>query len=667
MMNLKEPTRYPGVEMRVQLTALGLVLAFGLLVYQLWQLQVVDQQQFSNLAEDNRVWKKRLKSDRGVIFARGGEVLADNRPSADIILTPGEIPKDSRESVCSLLGELVAIEPDQLMDKINKRKGEPFEQIVVKEDISKAERTRVEEYSRALPGVFTMVRPQRRYHYGETAGQILGYLGQINDNELERLADEGYVLGDLFGRDGIEAKYEQTLHGEDGYAVVTKFASGRPQLRTDRRGIPHIAPRDTSGNLLGGEERREEPIVGESVRLSLDMGLQAKCEDLLRGQVGSIVVLNAETGEVLALSSTPSYDPAVFVGAGHSAERLALLKAPKPKPMVSNAFKEQFAPGSVFKVMLATAALEEGIINEHSTFVCPGSFKINGAGRAWHCHKRSGHGAVDVKEALTVSCDVFFYNVGIKLGIDKINEWSNRMGLGVKTGIDLPGEITGIVPSKEWKKKEFARKEKWYQDWYQGDTVNVSIGQGSMATTPLQNAVLMACIVNGGRRVRPFLNEAIGPELTEPFLSPHTISVIESAMRNCVEDQHHGTGRKCMIPGFEILGKTGSAQVSTLIRHEEAGEETTLPYELRDHAWFIAAVMDHEPHIAICVFVAHGHHGATAAAPLAKEVIQYFYGHNSGAQPVTLAQGLAAKPKLDTPEDDAALAQEDGAGGGDAP
>lgn len=642
MLNLKEPVRYQGVELRVQLTALALTVAFGTLVWQLWQLQVVNQQQFTSLAEDNRVWKKRLKSDRGVIYARNGEVLADNRASADVVLTPGDIPEDQREAVCQLLGELLDLDPAALMETLESKKRQPFEQITVKEDITKAERTRVEEFSHALPGIFTMVRPQRRYHYGATAGHILGYLGRINERELERLEAAGYTPDDLVGRDGIESRYEHLLHGEDGYAVVTKFASGRPQLRTDRRGVPRIAPRDTSGNLLGGEERREEPMAGQPVHLSLDMDLQATCEDILRGKVGSIVVLNADSGEVLALASLPTYDPSVFVGAGKSGERMQLLNAKKPKPMVAGSFKEQYPPGSVFKVLMAAAALEEGIINEHSTFFCPGGFKINGKGRTWHCHKRSGHGSVNVHDALAYSCDVYFYNVGLKLGIDKMVEWSNKVGLGVKTGLDLPGEIPGLVPSREWKRKIFAKKEKWYQDWYPGDTVNVSIGQGSMATTPLQNAVLMACVANGGHRVVPFLNLDQPPSKSEQLFSPETMRIVQEGMLKCVEDRQRGTGRKSAIEGVKILGKTGSAQIMSLEHHEEFENEEDIPYAFRDHAWYIAAVVDREPKIAVCVLVEHGHHGSTAAAPLARDVIAHFYGIEEGqAAPAVLAQGGA--------------------------
>ena len=639
MLNLKEPTRHPGVEMRVQLTALGLALAFGLLVWQLWQLQVVDQQQFSSLAEDNRVWKKRLKSDRGVIFARNGEVLADNRASADVVLTPGEIPKEEREATCALLGELLGVDGAALLEKISNKKTQPFEQIVVKSDITKAARTRVEEFSHALPGIVTVVRPQRRYHYGATAGHILGYLGRINEREFERLEAEGYMPDELLGREGIERMYEAQLHGQDGYAVVTKFASGRPQLRTDRRGIPRIAPRDTSGNLLGGEERREDPVAGQPVRLSLDIALQAKCEDILRGKEGSIVVLNADTGEVLALASLPTYDPGVFVGTGNSAERARLLNAVSPKPMVSGAFKEVYPPGSVFKVMMAAAALEDGIITEHTTFFCPGGFKINGKGRTWHCHKRSGHGSVNVLDALAYSCDCFFYNVGLKLGIDKMVAWGNKFGMGVRTGLDLPGEEPGLMPSREWKRKQFAKKEKWYQDWYPGDTVNVSIGQGSMSTTPLQNAVLMASIASGGRRIVPYLNLDNPPPPGEMILSPETVRIVEAGMAKCVEDAQRGTGRKSAIPGMKIIGKTGSAQIMSLEHHEEFEKEEDIPYAFRDHAWYVAAVLDREPKLAVCVLVEHGHHGSTAAAPLAKEVYEYYYGREGQLAPVTLAQG----------------------------
>lgn len=333
----------------------------------------------------------------------------------------------------------------------------------------------------------------------------------------------------------------------------------------------------------------------------------------------------------MAMASYPSYDPSVFVNHDPTGERQRLLNPPAkaPKPMVNKAYREQYPPGSVFKVMLAAAALEEGVITPQTTHFCGGSFRINGGGRAWGCWQRRGHGRVAVKEALAYSCDVFFYNVGLALGVDKIQEWSNKMGLGVKTDIDLPKEITGLIPGQEWKKELFKSKDSSWQKWYPGDTVNLSIGQGSAATTPLQNAVMMACIANGGYRVRPFLNAAREQVRSERLLSPTTIDVVTAGMRMCVEkappQYPSGTGWRAGIPGFTILGKTGSAQIMSLETHKKYGAEENIPKEMRDHAWFVAAVVDREPKVAICILVEHGHHGSTAASVLAKPIIEFIY------------------------------------------
>ena len=299
--------------------------------------------------------------------------------------------------------------------------------------------------------------------------------------------------------------------------------------------------------------------------------------------------------------------------------------------------------------MLAAAALEEGVIEPDSTFYCPGKFRLTAGGRAWHCWKRGGHGTVTVVEALAFSCDVFFYNVGLRLaqkdpalGPDKIAEWGHRMGLGVITGIDLPGEVEGLIPDRAWKKLLNADKDIWEQRWYDGETVNISIGQGSVATTPLQNAVMMACIVNGGYRVQPHLNADFAPPRSERFLSDDTVATILKGMRLCVEKgppAPSGTGHAADIPGMFIIGKTGSAQIMSLEHHEKYATEEDIPKKFRDHAWFVAGVLDRQPRIALCVLVEHGHHGSSAAAPLAKKAIQYFYGHEETPQDALVALG----------------------------
>ncbi len=359
--------------------------------------------------------------------------------------------------------------------------------------------------------------------------------------------------------------------------------------------------------------------------------------------MGAIVVLAAESGEVLALASSPGYDPSVFVNRGHSRERLDLLTANEPNPMFHRAYRENYPPGSVFKVMLAAAALQEGVLTADTTFYCPGFFQIDGRGRRWHCWKRHGHGRVNVIEALAFSCDVFFYNVGLQLGVDRIAEWAHKMGLGVRTGIDLPGEVPGLIPDREWKARLNAGKPIWEQNWYPGETVNLSIGQGSANSTPLQNAVLMSCIVNNGYRVRPYLNADIGPALSERLLSDETLELVRAGMRLCVEKgppAPSGTGHRAHIPGMAILGKTGSAQVMSLEHHEEFETEEDIPYEFRDHAWFISGVLDREPPIAICVLVEHGHHGSSEAAPLAREVIEFFYADQAGRRALLAREGM---------------------------
>ncbi len=641
-----EPKRYEGVENRVQFLALILALVFVAPCLQLWQLQVVRQSEYQSMADEQRIFPQTLESDRGIIFGANDVILADNRASVNVVFVPGECPEVRREETSIRLAKLLGLEANSVIEKVKAKSGDPFEQVVIKNDVTKAELFHIEENAFDLPGALILVQPQRRYYYNETGGQLLGYLGEIQRKQLDDpyWQERGYHQGDVIGQDGLEAEYESQLQGVDGFLQVTKYASGRPQLRTDRGGMPVLARRDSAGNSSSIEGEGREPQAGDPLHLTLDIELQKHCESLLFGEEGAIVVLNAETGGVLAMASNPSYDPSVFVSHDPTGERQRLLKPtdPKaPKPMVNKAFREQYPPGSVFKVMLASAALEEGVITPQSTHFCGGSFRINGGGRAWGCWQRRGHGRVAVKEALAYSCDVFFYNVGLSLGVDKIQEWSHKMGLGVKTGIDLPKEITGLIPGQEWKKELFKKLAPSEQKWYPGDTVNLSIGQGSAATTPLQNAVMLACIANGGYRVRPFLNRGRELARSEQLLSDSTVEVVTAGMRMCVEkappNYPTGTGWRAGIPGFTILGKTGSAQIMDLAKHKVYGHEDNIPKHMRDHAWFVAAVTDREPKVSICILVEHGHHGSTAASVLGKPVIEFIY-RNQPAPDVQVAQ-----------------------------
>ncbi len=619
-------------ERRISVIGLAIFVALSALVVRLWDLQVVHWGEYRTKSDSNRLRIQRLESPRGMILGRNGNeevALADNRAARDLMFVPAECDRDPAE-VVELMERIAGIDGEKLNAEIARAlKGrQPYRQITVKKDVPRSVLAQVEEYAYALPGVFTVVRPQRRYLYGETAGQVMGYLNEISRDELEQ-QDAAYNMGDLMGRSGLEETYESLLHGQDGRMLVTKYATGLPQIRTDAYGRPFVEV-DEFGHSIRMEEEIQEPVPGKNLHVTLDIGLQATCESLLQGEEGAIVVLNAVNGEMLAMASAPNYDPNIFVMHGAAEKRQEALHG-EAKRMLHRAFREGYAPGSVFKVLLAAAALDEGVIDEHTTFYCPGKFRLTPGGRPWHCWRHSGHGNVSVVDALAFSCDVFFYNVGLALGVDGIHKWATQAGMGGKTGIDLPGEVTGLVPSQQWKEALLKPKypnEPWEYKWYPGDTVNLSIGQGSMVATPLQNAVLMASIVNGGHRVRPHL--LVRPEEAPParIWSDATIEIIRRGLLKCVEKgppAPTGTGKEARVEGMTVIGKTGSAQMVGLAHHDEYKTEEDIPKHLRDHAWFVAGVMDRDPPIAMCILVEHGHHGSSVAAPLAKKIIEYFY------------------------------------------
>ncbi|GMV92026.1 MAG: penicillin-binding protein 2 [Candidatus Hydrogenedentota bacterium] len=640
MSSTTQKKRYDGFDSRMRFLAFGLLVALGILTARLWHFQVVQGAKYADVAEQQRLMNERLQSPRGVIYGRDESiVLADNRAANDLVLTPA-LCRDA-DRVVDQLDELIAIDPEKLRQDIAtaERHNTPYEQIIVKRDITRTELKRVEEMSFALQGVYTVARPQRRYYYNETAGQIIGWMNEIDRDEWLALRPR-YHMGDMIGRSGLEMMYEEVLKGDDGAMIVSRYNGSVPQLKTDARGIPYVEM-DSKGRSLE-VEKRIEPVAGGSIYTTLDVGLQQKSEQLLKGVVGAIVILDADTGEILTMASSPGYDPSVFVT--NSPNRVRLVQAAldkETKPTVSRAYQFQYPPGSVFKVLLAIAALEEGVITENTTYGCSGLFHLPGVKRPWRCWrlKYGGHGGVNVVDALAYSCDVFFYNVGRDLGPEKIKEWSSRLGLGVRTGIDLPQEVTGLIPDPEWKKQQqlaAGKTESWDLKWYPGETVNMSIGQGAVATTPLQSAVLMAAVLNGGRRVTPHLNLDLGPRVTEPFISEETLRIVQAGMRKCVERDRPaptGTGKEAKIEGLDVLGKTGTAQVAGLHHVKHYDNEDDIPYELRDHALFVAGVTDRLPRLAVSIIIEHGLHGSSAAAPVARELFEYFY-QNRGPGPL---------------------------------
>ncbi len=644
--------RFEGFDGRLTGLTVGVTILMGILALRLWDMQIIHGQEYSNQAKNNWVDFELLKAPRGMIFGRDREiVLADNRAACDLVLTPGKVTDPER--VCAKLAQLIDIDPDALLSEIERavKNKVPFKQILVKSDIPRAELNRVEELSFAMQGVYSVARPQRRYYYNQTAGQILGWFNELSEEELSKRKPR-YRIGDIIGRAGLEMAYEDVLKGYDGAMIVSRYNGSVPQLFTDNRGVPYIE-KDSRGRDLVELEPRKEPVPGGNIFTTLDMGLQRECETILGSDIGAIVVLNSDTGEVLAMASTPGYDPNIFATSSPDRGQLVTqVLDDKMKPSLSRGFQQHYPPGSVFKVALAIAGLEEGIINEHTSFGCNGKFYLPGVSRPWRCWrlKYGGHGGVSVVDALAYSCDVYFYNVGLKLGPEKVVEWSNKLGLGVKTGIDLPNELPGLIPGPEWKRqlaKDRGETEPWQSRWYDGETVNMSIGQGSVVATPLQNAVLMATVLNGGRLVRPYVNMELGPKVSEPIVSENTLRLVQEGMRKCVEkvSAPSGTGKEARIEGLDILGKTGTAQVVRLGVTSQHTKEEDIPYQFRDHALFVSGVTDRTPRIAVSVIIEHGLHGSSAAAPAARKVFEYFYRDQPGgvmpaepAAPVSLAR-----------------------------
>lgn len=636
---------YSSYMLRLGIVAIAMVLAVAGLSLRLWRLQVVEGVEWKQQANDFRLFAQQLPSQRGLIYAEqdGDPVLiAENRPAFDIMMVRGdnEAYTDTVADLAKLLG-LSGDESTELIASLEDAR--PYDQVLVKRDVDRSTLLRVEELSYRLSGVFTSVRSMRRYPLGETGGQLLGYVGAITPRQLER-ADDRYNRTDLVGQAGLESVYDSTMRGRDGRMLVNRHrASNWVEPRTDEYGNLYF-DLDRYGNPLEEETGlRVEPAHGEPVYTTLDVSLQAYCETLLHDVVGAITVLDADTGAVLALASSPGYDPSVFVQANRSAERAALF-AKKPNPMRNRCYQEIYPPGSTFKVAMAAAALEENIVDESTTYYCPGYFRLGPGIRPWRCHQRGGHGDVDVKEALAYSCDVYFYNVSLKLGVDKIKEWSTLMGLGVKTGIDLTGEVTGIIPDPAWREsimRNLVPDDPSEWRWYPGHTINMSIGQGDVTLSPLQTAVMTACAINGGRRVTPFLNYANQTPPTESFLSDRTARIVREGMRMCIEKDEGwpmGTGRRAKIEGLDLLGKTGTAEVMSGRNHEKYETEEDIPYNERDHGWFVVGVLNEKRNLAISVLIEHGLHGGSVASPYGKAVIEYYF-RGVETDPIMLAQG----------------------------
>jgi len=596
-----DPISAQSLERQLKKVMIVVVIAFGVLLLRLWTLQVLKGQQYRQRSEHNRIRLKDIPASRGLIFDTNGHRLAQNHPSYDLCVIPEDIR--SPKALFQRLNSLVGIDPEAAYKEFcTKGRRKPFSPILLKKSITRDQLALVETHRFNLPGVVIRVNPQRSYPHGNLACHILGYLGEITQKQLQSIRFAYKKAGDLVGKSGVELKWDRYLSGIRGGEQIEVDAQGRKIAVLSRR----------------------PPEPGSNVFLNIDLKLQLAAERELAGKKGVVVAMEPTTGRVLALVSSPSYDPNIFIRGIDKATWKAMVSS-KLCPLQNRATSGLFPPASVFKIVVALAALEEGIVDPEEKIFCGGTFKLGN--REFRCWKRGGHGEVDLHRALVESCDVYFYNLALALGVDKIAQYAKRLGLGVETGFDLGFEKKGLVPTKRWKLNT------WGERWQGGETLSMAIGQGFLLVTPIQMVTMFSAIFNGGFLYAPQVTKYVGNsggQVNFKFrprvrglvgMGGEHMERVRRALVGVVNEPH-GTGRNSAIEGIVVAGKTGTAQVVSSEKLERAGEE--LPEFLRDHAWFVAVAPADSPKIAVAVLIEHGGHGGGAAAPVARTIIEQY-------------------------------------------
>jgi penicillin-binding protein 2 len=597
----KNPDR-EWIKQRLAIVSVCISFVFALLFFRLVYLQIIKGEEYRLLSEKNAVRLKSVKSSRGLIFDRNKKLLVDNRPSFNLKIVredAGEVDKTVKK-----LAELIAVPFLELMCRIDQSgNGAVYKPITLKENISRDQLAIVEAHKFDLPGIHIDIEPTRHYIYKRIAAHLLGYLGQVNSRELKIGKYPNVKSGDAIGRYGIEKEFESYLQGKRGGKQIEVDASGRTikVLKT------------------------VEPVAGYDLNLTMDLDLQQTAEKLLENKNGAIVAIDPDNGDILAMVSNPGFDQNDFIG-GISQKKWDCLMSDPGKPMINKAIQAEYPPASTYKIITSVAALEENYINVNTAFFCPGFLKYGN--RIYRCWNKHGHGDMNVIEGLAQSCDVFYYQAGIKIGVDKLALYAKGCGLGKKTGIALENEKTGLVPTSAWKKKRYK------ESWQGGETLSVAIGQSYNLVTPLQMAVLIAAVGNGGTLYRPRIVKTIKdshgrmikkiePEITGGLpASPKNLDIIKKGLLRVVQGQR-GTARSIQLKNVEIAGKTGTAQVYS-IKKGDKRKVKDLKYSLRDHAWFICYAPAQNPVIAIAVIVEHGEHGSSTTAPIAKALIKQY-------------------------------------------
>ncbi len=599
MLRVRENRRELSSRIEASRIAVGAV--FALLAIAYWYVQIVRGDYYFELSENNRIRSVKLTAPRGYVLDRNGSVLVENEPAYSLHLYRREA-KDLTASV-DFAVRLLGLPRDPIRARVERGRRYPeFVPIPIAENLSLEEVASIEARAPEHPEFAIGVSQRRLYRRGGSAAHVLGYLAEATPDQIQG-SGNAYRLGDWIGQKGIESSYEKLLGGTNG----------------ERRVIVDSHAREIA------EESRVESRPGQNLFLTLDRDLQQLAEECFADKVGSAVALDPKTGEILALVSSPSYDPNWFTRRVTSEEWSSLTSDPD-HPLQNRAIQNMYSPGSVFKIFLAYGALAHGWVDPDAKVFCPGHATFYG--RTFRCHRKGGHGWVDLRNAIKLSCDVYFYNLGRRLGVDRIAEIARAFGFGEPTGVDLAHEKPGLVPSEEW-----ARTKRGMR-WYPSETISVSIGQGPVLVTPMQVARAVAGLIEGGRFPTPHLffasqDPKSGVRLryrAQPrsslAIEPHRLAIVKDGMW-AVVNEPGGTAFGSRVPGVEAGGKTGTAQVARRDAVPRAGVDRS---RLEDHAWFTAFAPMDDPKIVVVVFVEHGGHGSSAAAPIARLMLARHFG-----------------------------------------
>jgi penicillin-binding protein 2 len=590
---------------RSLISSIIIISFFAILVSRLWFLQIQQGEMYSRQADNNRVRYVEVAPPRGNVFDSKGREVVTNRPSFNVVMSREGNRLD--DLLLKKIASLLEVDVSVLLDRIRKMAGEPGHiPIRLAEDIDWEKVALIENNRLELPGVRIEVVPRRVYHYGNYLSHLIGYLGEISEKELARTEPGLYRGGDLVGKMGLEKLREKDLRGE----------KGREYMEV---------------NALGFEQRYlkgVEPLPGSDLQLTINMEMQQAAENIMAEQdkAGSVVAIEVNSGRVLVAASAPQLKLDEFIGGISKKAWQALLDDPR-HPLINKTVQGQYPPASTYKIVTALAGLGERVITPESVIFCPGYYRFGN--RTYRCWKRGGHGAVSLKRALAESCDVYFYQVGQKLGVDRLAGYARRLGLGRKTGVDMEHEKSGLVPTAAWKKRRYNTA------WQEGETLSVAIGQGFDLATPIQICLMTSALANGGTLYKPGIIESVRdpdgrvveqfePQVVERFVGQgKNMKLVREGLVEAVNGKR-GTGKLARLKNITVAGKTGTAQVVRLKQYKHL-KEKDIPYKYRDHAWFTCFAPAENPEIAVTVLVEHGLHGGSGAAPVARAVLEAYF------------------------------------------